>query len=111
MRKSVAVAAAAVLAACGSQEPASGDAQQAPGATPEPAAAVAASAVARTPDLAACPQREAVDEGMRQRTEAIPVPKALRESMRSDMDNFAISTLDGATVCVDASWVETIHDA
>jgi len=30
--------------------------------------------------------------------------------MRSDMDNLALATLNGATVCVDASWMESIRD-
>jgi hypothetical protein len=62
------------------------------------------------PDLAACPAREPVDEEMRARTAPIPVPAPLREVMRSDMENFALSALDGATVCVDASWLESIRE-
>jgi hypothetical protein len=30
--------------------------------------------------------------------------------MRAGMDNFAVVTLAGATVCVDAIWMEAIHD-
>ena len=100
------IAGATLLSICGSQAVAdTGTAQVADGA-PAPAAS---QAVAR-PDLAACPTREPVDPELRPRTEAIPIPATLRETMRSDIDNFAFSTLGGATLCVDASWMDAIDN-
>ena len=104
MRRALIIGAIALLAAC--------DAPGEPGnnrgeATPTPAAARVAAAV---PDLAACPERQLLEEGLRERTRPIAVPAALREVMRADMDNFAFSTLGGATVCVDASWMEAIRE-
>ena len=105
MRNAVALVGAVMLAACGSQsEPAE-----------EPAKARAAPAsdatVAEGPDLAKCPAPEPIDPGTRLRTEAIPVPAALSGVMRADMENLAFSTLGGGTVCVDASWMETLDNA
>ena len=105
LRLAVAVAGALALAACGSQEkPAEEPAAK--GASPTPV-----SSRADAPDLAACPTPEAVDPDTRLRTEAIAVPAALEGVMRSDMENFALSTLGGGTVCVDASWMETVDNA
>jgi hypothetical protein len=63
------------------------------------------------PDLAACPRRELLEQGLRQRTAPIAVPAPLLEVARSDMDNLAVITLGGSTVCVDASWMEAIENA
>lgn len=113
MRRTTIVAVAVLLAACNSQSKAGrspgqdADASRPSGpasATPSPSALV-------TPDLAACPARELLEEGLRQRTRPIPVPPALRVVMRSDMDNFAFSTLGGAIVCIDASWMERVDNA
>src|SRR5688500_1900456 len=102
----IVAALAACLAACGSSSEADERAQAVaaePAAAPSPAAAA-------TPDLASCPARELLEEGLRERREPIAVPAALREVMRSGVDNFAFTTLAGATVCVDASWMEAIED-
>jgi len=105
LRLAVAVAGALALAACGSQEePAEEPAAK--GASPTPV-----SSRADAPDLAICPTPEALDPGTRLRTESIAVPAALKGVMRSDMENFALSTLGGGTVCVDASWMETVDNA
>lgn len=95
---------ALVLAACGS-EPSGKD------GTPEVAEQSEAMPAGIAPDLAACPDREPGDEELRLRTEAISVPEALRGVVRSGMENFAVSTLSGGTVCVDASWMETVDNA
>lgn len=97
---------ALALAACGAQAPEAEATEAA--ADDSPAVATPAAAM---PDLAACPQPEPVDRSERLRAEAIPVPAALREVMRSDMENFALSTLGGGTVCVDASWMEAVDNA
>jgi hypothetical protein len=64
----------------------------------------------RGPDLAVCPGRDPVEEGLRQRSKAITVPAALDGVARADLDNIAVSTSGGATICVDASWMESIRD-
>lgn len=105
MRSSTSLISALALAACGSQDRQAEEQAQAierPGATATPRA---------SPDLAVCPARAPPEPGTRLRTEAIPVPAALREIMRSDMESLAFSTLGGGTVCVDASWMETLDNA
>ncbi|HEU4652254.1 MAG TPA: hypothetical protein VFS49_12645 [Croceibacterium sp.] len=103
----ITTAAAALLAACGAPGLPEDDPGRSTAAAPTQAPAIAA-AVAAGPDLASCPKREPVDEGVRQRTDAIAVPAALRELVRADVENIAILTLEGATVCVDASWMDSI---
>ena len=103
-------ASVALLAACGSQD-ASGETAQADGDQPGAATSPAAQIAQRGPDLASCPKREPVEEGLRQRAAAIAVPTPLAGVARADLDNIAVSTTAGATVCVDASWMESIRDA
>ncbi len=110
MRRATIIAGVARLAACGSHARTETDAAQ-PAASAQAPARSPTATLAAAPDLAACPAREPVDEGLRQRTSPIPAAPALREAMRSDMDNFAFSTLGGETVCADASWIEGIRDA
>ena len=104
MGRIVIAAATALLAACGPQG--GKDATRATGAvsTTTPAR------VAAAPNLGACPERAPIPDGLRERREPISVPPALAEVMRADMDNFAIATLEGATVCIDASWMEAIRN-
>ena len=103
--RSLALAGAVMLAACGSQpEPAEQPAAAA--ASPEPGTTRAPS-----PDVATCARPAPLDDSERLRTEAIPVPAALKGVMRTDMENLAISTLGGGTVCVDASWMEALDNA
>jgi hypothetical protein len=109
MRSIFIAAGAALLAACGSQDP-SEDTGRAAGDPEQPATAAAPASAAPRPDLHDCPARQPPEDGLRQRTEPIPVPAELRASMASEMDNLAVSTLAGGTVCVDASWMEAIHD-
>lgn len=94
-----------ILAACQAEK-------QADAPTPASTATLAAATAVAVPapDLAACPARPPVDEGLRERTKPIPVPPALRDVMASNVDNFALTTLGGATTCVDASWLETIRN-
>jgi hypothetical protein len=106
VRKTVIVASAALLAACGSQnDSAAQTLTDAPGRTLD-----SGTVPRHMPDLAACPERAPVQEGLRERREPITVPPALGEVMRANMDNFAIATIDGATVCIDASWMEAISN-
>lgn len=111
MRTLVIAASAALLAACGSQDASGETAAQSSddqlGAATSPAAQVAQ----RGPDLASCPKREPIEEGLRQRTAAIAIPAPLAGIARADLDNIAVSTTGGATVCVDASWMESLRDA
>lgn len=97
-----------LLAGCGSPEaPAEAPATEPAGAA-SPVAPSAATQIPGEPDLASCPAREPVEEGLRERTGPIVVPGALRDVMRAGVDNLAFATLGGATVCVDASWMEAI---
>jgi hypothetical protein len=99
------VAIAAALTACGSSNEPDREVAERSVQAPE------ASELSAAPDLAACPQRELIEEGLRVRTAPIPVPAPLLEVARSDMDNLAVSTLNGSTVCVDASWMEAIENS
>lgn len=64
------------------------------------------------PSLARCPAIKPVDEPeMLQRRQPIPIPPALAGLMVSDKERFAVSTLAGGTICIDASWWEEISDA
>jgi hypothetical protein len=107
MRRMLIAAAAVGLAACGSEDPGGTNAA----AQGEPAAEVASAGTATParPDLAGCPARRLLEEGLRERTAPIPVPAELASVMESGMDNFAVLTLDGSTLCIDASWMEEIH--
>lgn len=86
------------LATCGSE------AEQEPREPPE-----ASQIAAPKPDLAACPKAEPVEE--RQRTAPIPVPAPFEGLAASSMDHFAFTTLEGSTVCVDTTWLESVNDA
>lgn len=103
------VAAAIGLAACKAE--ADTDAVPSPDTAPSPAPAVAVASPVAAPDLSTCPAREPVDGELRERTAPILVPAVLREVMRANVDNIAVSTLGGATVCLDASWIERIDAA
>ena len=106
MRRFAVTMSAMFLTACGSQP---GPTAEASASTARPTETVAADA---TPDLAACPKPDTpVAPDTRLRTEAIAVPAALRGVMRADMESFAVSTLGGGTVCVDASWMEALDNA
>lgn len=64
------------------------------------------------PSLARCPAVKPVDDPeMLQRRRPIPVPPALAGLMVSDRERFAVSTMAGGTICIDASWWEEIGDA
>jgi len=109
MGRIVVAAAAGLLAACGSQ----GDGKNAAQATDAMPAAASTATVAQAtpvPNLNACPARAPLQDGLRERTGPIAIPPALGEVMRADIDNFAFVTLEGATVCVDASWMEAISN-
>lgn len=105
----IVIAAAAGLAACNAQ--AGTEAAQPTETASRAAPAVAAAAPVAAPDLAGCPARAMAEGETRERNRPIAVPAALREIMRGGLDNIAISTLGGATVCIDASWIEGIDQA
>lgn len=63
-------------------------------------------AQAAAPDLAACPKLDPTDTGERLREAPLPVPRALAGVVRADMDHYAVTTLGGTTVCVDARFME-----
>lgn len=66
----------------------------------------AQAAHAAAPDLRACPLQQHTDMSERQRKKPLPVPGALSALVRSDMNNYAVLTLSGGTVCVDTRFVE-----
>ena len=99
------VIAATLMAACSAQPAPDAEATEA-----APTLAAPSTPAPASPDLAACPAREPVEEGLRERTKPIAVPAAFGQVMRSDMDNFAFTTTGGATICVDVSWLESIRD-
>ncbi len=105
MRNAAIIGAVVLLAGCGSAAETGTSAKQTAQAAPSPSVEAIV-----TPDLAACPKREPVEEGLRERRAPIAVPGTFREVMRSDMDNFAFTTLTGATACVDTSWLESIRN-
>ena len=99
-----------LVAACGSQA-------ESPAATPsaEASAAVApivhaaAPQAAARPDLATCPKLKRDDEnGLLERKRPLPVPRALAGIAVTDMNQLAVTTLDGKTGCVDVRWMETV---
>jgi hypothetical protein len=106
MRRVPGLAGAALLAACGAPEASEDTVHDAGGRAEAATPAVPPAA----PDLAGCPARAPLEEGLRQRAAPIPVPAELRAVMASGMDDFAVLTQAGETVCVDASWMEAIHD-
>ena len=110
MSKIVIAAWAIVLTACGPQGGNSDGTTPTPAATPGRAAAFGAVAKAAVPDAVACPARAPDQEGLRERTGPIAVPPLLDEVMRANMDNFALTTFEGASVCIDASWMEAIRN-
>jgi len=68
---------------------------------------MAAPALAKAPDLATCPRPSPENPGERQRTRPLPVPTALAGVLRASVLNYAVATLDGATLCIDTSWMES----
>lgn len=75
-------------------------------------AAGAAPAFAGTaPDLKACPavSQEAADTGI-ERTGPLPVPKKLAGVAAASRYWYVVATLDGGTVCVDTSWMESLDE-
>lgn len=71
-------------------------------------AALAAPAfAANPPDARGCPRPAAPDGGERERTKPLPVPPLLRQIMSSSLYHYAVSTLGGARICVDVSWVDS----
>lgn len=62
------------------------------------------------PDLRRCPRAASPDSGERERAKPLPVPAALRGIVRSDLYHYAVSTLTGATICDDVSWVNQIDE-
>ena len=72
--------------------------------------AEAASSGRNAPNLAACRHLKPVEGTEIQRTGPIAVPAAWSGIARTDMTRIAFSTLGGRTLCVDASWIEDIHE-
>jgi hypothetical protein len=69
------------------------------------AIATPALAAAGPPDPRGCPRPASPEGGERERTKALPVPRMLREIMGSSLYHYTVSTLGGARICIDVSWV------
>jgi hypothetical protein len=74
------------------------------------AGSASAATVAQAPNLAACPPTKPLEGGERERARPLPVPAALRGVLRADVSHYAVAALDGGTVCVDTSWIESVKD-
>lgn len=70
-------------------------------------ATIATPALAAPPDARTCPKPASPDSGERQRTKPLPVPAALRTVMSSSLYHYAVTSLSGARICIDTSWMET----
>jgi hypothetical protein len=93
----------ALLGGCGSA------AEPSPAPAETPTERTESVPAAPEPDLAACPKGELVEE--RIRTKPIPVPRPFEGLAASSMDHFAFATMEGSTVCVDTTWLESVGDA
>lgn len=100
-----------LLSACGSE------AGQPTAATPSAAASEAMAAVTPSaaplasarPDPAKCPKLTRDNEnGLLERKQPLPVPKALADLAATDMNQLAVTTLDGKIGCVDVRWMEMV---
>lgn len=99
-----------LLAACGSAgEPAVDASDAAPVISPVTTTTPAATPInPARPKLSACPKLIRDDEnGLLERKAPLPLPKALAEVVAADMNQFAVTTLDGKTGCIDVRWMET----
>jgi hypothetical protein len=96
-----------ILAACkGGAAP---DAGTSASATPSQLASTAATTSAPVrPDLATC--RQAADQANPdlERRNALAVPAALIDKLAANRNFYAVSTLDGQTLCVSTSWMESV---
>ena len=101
-RAPIVFVALAALAACDRGPARADDAAAAP--VPVPATSPAAEA---PPDLAACAAMPPVEGTEIERTGPLPVPRALAKVARADRTHLAVSTLGGATTCIDTSWMES----
>ena len=105
------LSAVVLLSGCGSA------AEQPAVAAPTAAASEAMAAIthgaapeaAARPDPAQCPKLKRDDEnGLLERKKPLPVPKALAAVAATDMNQLAVTTLDGKTGCVDVRWMEMV---
>ena len=99
----LAIAAAALLGGCdGDRGPTETARERTEAEAPVPT-------VAARPDLSACPRAEPNE--LRIRTAPIAVPAAFEGIAASSMDHLAFTTLDGDTICVDTTWLESVDGA
>lgn len=78
----------------------------APASEPDEASDMAVSG----PDLAACPKVRLEEEWPR-RDVPLAVPEPFQRLVKSDLNHFAVSTLEGGTVCLETKWMGQISDA
>lgn len=74
------------------------------------ALATPALAAAGPPDPRGCPRPVSPDGGERERTKPLAVPRMLRNIMGSSLYYYTVSTLGGARICIDVSWVDKADD-
>ncbi len=98
-----------LLAACGSQGESPAPAPSAEASTAIAPIMHSAAPEAARPDPASCPKLKRDDEnGLLERKKPLPVPAALAGIAATDMNQLAVTTLDGKTGCVDVRWMETV---
>lgn len=68
---------------------------------------VSGAAQAAAPDARSCPRPEAPDSGERERRTPLAVPGNLRDVVSSSLYHYAVTSLSGARICVDTSWMES----
>lgn len=98
------VALAMILAGCGSA-----DEEAAPAPAPTSLAMASVQPQAE-PDLTKCPEGQLADDELLEREGPLAVPKEFEGLVKSNLTQFAVSTMDGGTVCVDTSWIEGIEN-
>ena len=97
------LALAAVLGGCGSAE-------ETPTPGPSPTALVIASARTQPePDLAQCKEGKMADSELLERKQPLAVPPQFDGIAKSNLTQLAVIAMDGNTICVDTSWIESIE--
>jgi hypothetical protein len=57
-----------------------------------------------------CPETQPLDSELMQRKGPIPVPREFAGLVKSDLQHFAVSTMSGATICIDTSGIDEIDE-
>jgi hypothetical protein len=70
---------------------------------------VVATTPATAPNLASCARPKTPNSDL-ERKRPLPIPAGLRAILNADLEHYAIATLNGGTVCIDTSWIESVGD-